>query len=154
MERLKVGSLDRNEYKKAVSEAIAVEKLQKMYDDSGRVFEKNYQSYKNMYSDAAMKDPKMDKMLSLRSPKQIGAYIDHSISVSDELGREKYNPGLSFNGFMKTYKDKNVSDMSKREFGEMIQDTKKLLQEDISKMSGKPIGNDTMEKIAMLIAEL
>ena len=129
--------VNREEYRKTVSEVLAVEKLSNLYEEKGQMFVKTVSDQKALYAGFNEKDAHFDRFTSMREPRQLLERMNRDQSLSEEMGKEKYNPALSLKGFVKQYKGRELWRMSKLEFEEMVQDSKTIMREDIRRSAGK-----------------
>ena len=139
---------DREAYKKTVAEAMAVEKLESMYKENGRMFEKTFETQKKLYADFNSKNAHFERFTSMREPGQIIERMMNGKNLSAEMEQKKYDPSLTLNGFIKQYKGKEFKDMSRTEFDEIVQDSKTILREDIRRSAGKVSEEDMNVKLA------
>ena len=140
--------IDREAYKKTVAEAMAVEKLESMYKENGRMFEKTFGTQKELYAGFVSKNAQFDRFTSMREPGQILGRMMNNMSLSAEMEEERYKPSLNLNGFISQYKDKDFKDMSRIEFNEMVQDSKTVMCEDIRRSAGKVPEEEMNRKLA------
>ena len=139
---------DREAYKKTVAEAMAVEKLESMYKENGRMFEKTFETQKKLYADFNSKNAHFERFTSMREPGQIIERMMNGKNLSAEMEQKKYDPSLTLNGFIKQYKEKEFKDMSRTEFDEIVQDSKTILREDIRRSAGKVSEEEMNVKLA------
>lgn len=139
---------DMEAYKKTVAEAMAVEKLESMYNESGRMFEKTFETQKKLYADFNSNNAHFERFTSMREPGQIIERMMNNKSLSDEMEQRKYDPSLTLKGFIKQYQNKEFKNMSRTEFDEIVQDSKTFMREDIRRSAGKVSEEDMNVKLA------
>ena len=139
---------DREAYKKTVAEAMAVEKLESMYRENGRMFDKTFETQKQLYADFNSKNAHFERFTSMREPGQIIERMINDKSLSTEMEQRKYDPSLTLNGFIRQYKDKDFRDMSQIDFNEMVQDSKTVMRDDIRRSTGKVSEEEMNIKLA------
>ncbi len=144
--------INKESYKKTVADALAVEKLQSLYDEKGQMFEKTISTQEQLYSQFSARDAHFERFTSMREPGQLLERMKNNVSLSEEMSRKKYNPSLHLKGFVKTYKDQELSKMSETEFVEMVQDSKVIMREDIRRNAGKVSDEAMNEKLAVFAA--
>lgn len=143
---------DREAYRKTVAEAMAVEKLETMYKETGKMFEKTFETQKKLYAEFSSKNAHFDRFTSMREPAQIHGRMMNNKSLSAEMEEKKYDPSLTLNGFIKQYKDRDFKNMSWIEFNEMVQDSKTVMRDDIRRSAGNVSEEEMNIKLARFAA--
>ena len=144
-------NIKQEDYKKTVAEAMAIQKMSEQYKN-GIMYENGFEMQKNSFAEEMQEHPNFNTMVSLRTPKQLLERMDNNESIQQEMEKTKYTPGINLDNFVKSYKDQKIYDMSKREFREMVLDTRKMLQKDIKQSADKGQEKEQIQGIFALTA--